>query len=234
MKPQINHLTWHDSRGVLRSPVTVALVTDLHDCAYETWLHAMDNADLIAVVGDLTNRHTADMPKNAERFLRDAASIAPVMYSIGNHEIKMQESGAWRQIMERSPAVILDNTLYRFRDDLVIGGLSSGEKPVNTRVLDSLEKEHGLRLLLCHHPEYFKPEILHRSVDLTLSGHAHGGQIRIFGQGVYAPGQGLFPRWTSGFYFDRRLLVSRGVGSHGLPRLFDPCELILLTLLPRE
>ncbi|MBQ7306303.1 MAG: hypothetical protein IJW85_08850 [Clostridia bacterium] len=68
-------------------------------------------------------------------------------------------------------------------------------------------------------------------IDLTLSGHAHGGQVRLFGRGLFAPGQGILPRLTSGWYFDRRLLVSRGLtNSAGAPRINDPCELILLHL----
>ncbi|MBQ3816071.1 MAG: metallophosphoesterase, partial [Clostridia bacterium] len=58
----------------------------------------------------------------------------------------------------------------------------------------------GFHILLCHHPEYWEPLVHGRRIELTVSGHAHGGQWRIFGRGVYAPGQGLFPRYTSGLY----------------------------------
>ena len=81
------------------------------------------------------------------------------------------------------------------------------------------------------------PENL-REPDLDLFRRANdrsGGQVRLMGRGLYAPGQGLFPMLTSGWYFDRRLLVSRGLtNSAGVPRLFNPCELILLHLEPKE
>lgn len=235
MKLQINRITWADPRGALHAPIRLALVTDLHDGPYKEWLHAMDGVDLIAVAGDLSNRHVAELPKRAEHFLLDAGEIAPVLCSVGNHERKMREAATWREIMDRSAAAVLDNTVFRLRDDLVIGGFSSQDSVKDTFVLDTLEGESGLRLLLCHHPEYFRPWVQGRSVDLTLAGHAHGGQVRIFGQGLFAPGQGLFPRLTSGFYFDRRLFVSRGVSNHGpIPRINDPCELIILTLVPKD
>ncbi|MBQ6175163.1 MAG: metallophosphoesterase [Clostridia bacterium] len=235
MTPQINRITWTDPGGRLRRPVKIAFVSDLHDCDHTSWLRHAEGVDLIAVAGDLTNRHVHELPKHAEAFLRDAARIAPVFCSIGNHERRMPKAVEWRDIMDRSGVTVLDNAAIRYREDLSIGGFSSQESVTDLTAVDLLEREPGFRLLLCHHPEYFEPWILGRGVDLTLSGHAHGGQIRLFNRGLYSPGQGLFPKWTSGFYFHRRLLVSRGVGNHGaLPRINDPCELILLTLLPEN
>ena len=88
----------------------------------------------------------------------------------------------------------------------------------------------GWRLLLCHHPEYWPRFLRELPIPLTLSGHAHGGQIRIFGRGLYAPGQGFLPKYTSGLY-EGRLLVSRGLSNNVvIPRLFNPTELVYLDL----
>lgn len=88
---------------------------------------------------------------------------------------------------------------------------------------------------MCHHPEYYPKYVKTLDIDLTVSGHAHGGQVRIGRQGLYAPGQGLLPRLTGGFYDDGRLLVSRGLtNSTWAPRLNNPCELVLIQLLPEE
>ena len=74
-----------------------------------------------------------------------------------------------------------------------------------------------------------------REIDLTLSGHAHGGQIRLFGQGLYAPGQGVFPRLTGGFYDGGRLLVSRGMtNTVRIPRIGNPCELVMIEISPQD
>ena len=68
-------------------------------------------------------------------------------------------------------------------------------------------------------------------IALTVAGHCHGGQVRIGRQGLYAPGQGVLPRLTSGLYFDDRLLVSRGVtNATWAPRINCGCEVILLHL----
>ena len=81
------------------------------------------------------------------------------------------------------------------------------------------------KILLCHHPEYW-PLLRSRKLDLVLSGHAHGGQWRIMGRGVYAPGQGFFPKLTSGVV-ENRLLISRGLANTTIiPRINNPVEIV--------
>ena len=236
MKFEVNRITWQDKRGALKTPFTAAVICDVHDGQWEHIITHLQGVDAILVVGDLTNRHSRHMPRQAEAFLKALVQSAPTWYAIGNHELKMSHAKEWREMMERSGAHVLDNSVERIRDDIWLGGLSSQRKPKdnNTAVCQLSEKD-GFRLLLCHHPEYFKRLVEPYEIDLTLSGHAHGGQFRFFNQGVYSPGQGIFPRLTSGFYFDRRLLVSRGTGTPGpVPRLWNSCELILLTLEPNQ
>lgn len=69
-----------------------------------------------------------------------------------------------------------------------------------------------------------------RSVDLVISGHAHGGQIAIGKQGLYAPGQGIFPKYSRGLYHGR-MIVSAGAGNPcRMPRWNNPCEVLIITL----
>ena len=84
---------------------------------------------------------------------------------------------------------------------------------------------------MCHHPEYYEWYPIIKSADLVLSGHAHGGQWRFFGRGVYAPGQGLWPKYTKGVY-DGRLVVSAGCSNSTtpVPRLFNPSEVVFVSL----
>jgi predicted MPP superfamily phosphohydrolase len=69
-----------------------------------------------------------------------------------------------------------------------------------------------------------------RKIDLVLSGHAHGGQWRFLGQGILSPGQGLFPKYTSGVHEGRygRMIISRGLSNpyKAVPRFGNPCELV--------
>jgi predicted MPP superfamily phosphohydrolase len=98
--------------------------------------------------------------------------------------------------------------------------------------LDAFSSVEGFKLLLCHHPEYYPRYIRERDIDLTLSGHAHGGQWQIVGRGIFAPGQGLFPRYTGGVY-EGRLVVSRGLtNTVSVPRFGNPTELVRIHLLP--
>ena len=106
-------------------------------------------------------------------------------------------------------------------------------QPPNLDWLDSFEHSGMFRILLCHHPEYWPRYLRKRSIDLVLSGHAHGGQIRLFGRGLYAPGQGIFPRYTSSVH-EGRLVVSRGLANTTvIPRLFNPPEIVYVELSPR-
>ena len=158
-------------------------------------------------------------------------------------------------MVRETGVTLLDNAWTR-RGPLVIGGLSSayvtgyglyraerGGFPVPENIhhvargvvpglgwLTDYTAQEGFHLLLCHHPEYWPRYLRALPIQLTLSGHAHGGQIRLFGQGLYAPGQGLLPNYTSGLY-ENRLLVSRGLSNNVIiPRLFNPTELVYLDL----
>ena len=98
--------------------------------------------------------------------------------------------------------------------------------------LDYFEKESGFKILLSHHPEYWKlrePFLATRNIDLVISGHAHGGQIRMLGQGIYAPSQGLLPAYTKGIYEGEfgKMVVSAGMANtYRIPRLFNPPEIV--------
>ncbi|MBQ8081955.1 MAG: metallophosphoesterase [Clostridia bacterium] len=109
--------------------------------------------------------------------------------------------------------------------------------------LDRFEQAPGYKLLLCHHPEYWtqkNPPLRDRRIDLTVSGHAHGGQWRFywrgFWRGVFAPGQGLFPQYTEGLHEGPmgRLIVSRGLSNTcaPIPRFMNPREIVYIRLEP--
>ena len=222
-----------DSRGALRSPLRAAVVADLHNGDVADVLPRLREADVILVPGDLLDRHRRGFGQ-VKAFLRLAPEAAPTFFSLGNHDWKSQDSAAFLEELALSGVTVLDNRIHRLRADLVLGGLSSrpaGE--VDSAVVGALAREEGFRLLLCHHPEYYGRYVQGQGIDLTVSGHAHGGQWVIRGRGLYAPGQGLLPRYTCGFYDGEHLLVSRGMTNNThLPRFCNPCELLMLTLLP--
>ena len=242
MKRQLTEIT--RSSPKIHQPVTFAVVADLHNAPYEDVIPALQGADAILILGDLVNRHREGYT-HAARFLQEAPTWAPTYYSIGNHERKFQQLSDYWPLVEASGVTVLDDAFCAV-GEVILGGFSSiypsdergigafhGRGLTPPAFLQEMVRQPGFRLLMCHHPEYYPLFLRELDLDLTLAGHAHGGQIRIAGQGLYAPGQGLLPRLTSGWYERDRLFVSRGMtNSARAPRLWNPCELVLLHLIP--
>lgn len=231
MKRQLTEYTFRSEK--IERPLRLAVAADIHSSPFDDVLEEFTRCDAVLIPGDLVDRHRRNN-ENAYRFLEAAPECAPVFYSIGNHERKFRDRAAYLEKVRTSKVTLLDNESISFMG-IRIGGLSSvKEKQPDMAFLDRFEKEEGYRLLLCHHPEVYRDFVSGRDIDLTLAGHAHGGQIQIAGHGLYAPGQGLFPKLTHGLYDGGKLLVSRGMTNGAkprIPRIGNPCELIILNLV---
>ncbi len=229
----------------ITQPLTFAFSADFHNGDADEALSLMRGCDAILIGGDLVNRHSRHGWRNAARFLDLAPRVAPTFYNLGNHERLLPDIAEYLPLLQKSDVTVLDDCFVDFRG-ITLGGVSSARKmpgmpPVRAQMdakkpfLQAMAARDGFKLLLCHHPEYFAPLVQGLDIDLTLAGHAHGGQVRIGSQGVYSPGQGLFPKLTSGFYFDDKLFISRGMtNSACAPRLWCPCELVMVQLLPNR
>lgn len=177
------------------------------------------------VYGILGNRNKGNA-ENAYRFLREAEKIAPVFISIGNHEWYLTDED--RDVIHKTGVRLLDNEDCEWKG-IHIGGLSSG---ADINWLTKYRSKDGFKVLLCHHPEYYERYKL-ADFDLVLSGHVHGGQWRIAGRGVFAPDQGMFPKYSHGVY-DGKLVVSAGCSNTtAFPRFGNPCEVVLVFLHDR-
>ncbi len=213
-----------------------AVVADLHDRegARVADLVLSLSPDAVLIPGDLYEsppRRHAFAYEEAVMLLARLTPHVPVFYAPGNHDYTVP--AAFLDACERLGVIRLSDSSCEW-EGIRIGGVASmqydGQTP-NAAFLSRFAAEEGYKLLLCHHPEYYR-HIRPLAVDLTVAGHAHGGQWRIFGRGVFSPGQGLFPRYTAGLY-EGRLLVSRGLKiSRPIPRLFNDREIILLSLTP--
>lgn len=230
---QINHITIRSER--IRRTLCLAVTPDFHNGDVDLVLSSCQGADAILIVGDLVDRHDhrTNGFDNAVRFLQEAPDVAPVFYSIGNHERKLKTREEYWLHVEKSHVTVLDDRFVEF-GGIVLGGLTSRKGGPETAWLSDMAAQDDFRLLMCHHPEYFYRHVAPYDIDLTIAGHAHGGQVRIGEQGLYSPGQGILPRLTSGFYCDGRLLVSRGVtNATWAPRINCACEIIMLHLEPK-
>jgi len=171
-------------------------------------------------------------------FLREASCIAPIFLSTGNHEWYYTDEDY--ELIKKTHTTLLDNAhVYVDINEkkILIGGLSTR---VDLKWLDDFcDLEAEYKILLCHHPEYVQRYIVERGcMDLIVSGHAHGGQWRVFGRvPIYAPGQGLFPKYTRGVYNTKAgpLVVSTGCSNHiKYPRWGNPCEVVVINLLDED
>lgn len=215
---------------------TMVMLSDLHNKRYKRILRKVKRLkpDYILLCGDFVDRHFKTY-KRAMPFMRKIADIAPCYFSYGNHEIKFPKLTA--EELTEAGITVLDNRFVRVTDftfggQIPIGASEEMGNPVTLDWLDDFEKANGFRILLCHHPEEYLKYVKGKDIDLTLSGHAHGGQWVLFGHGILAPGQGLFPKYTHG-QFDH-LIVGTGCSNPPgplIPRIRNPKEIVKLNFL---
>ncbi len=220
-----------------------AFLSDLHDCDNAVLIKTLKASapDAVLVGGDFF--HSTEKYERGIEFLKLCAAEYPTFCSLGNHERKSDIDVA--RLVKGSGAILLDDRAEDF-EGIRLGGLSSGYKHMevqghfektpapNLEWLEKFSHLRGTKILLSHHPEYYPRYIKDKNIDLTLSGHAHGGQWRFFGRGVFAPGQGIFPKYTSGIY-DGKFIVSRGLGNQtSFPRINNEEEIIIIDLVPKE
>lgn len=205
--------------------------------------------DLICITGDFLDSRRTDLDFALE-LAGQLAEIAPAVYVTGNHEARLKDLSALEAgLAARGVRVLRDGwtPLARGGEEIALLGLddpgfAAGEDWTLAEGLDqtqarlsALLAQAGDRfsLVLSHRPELL-PAYAEAGADLVLSGHAHGGQVRLPGiGGLFAPGQGILPRLTSGVHArgETRLVVSCGLGNSAFPwRVFNPPEIVTVTL----
>lgn len=219
---------------------------------------AAEEPDLICLVGDIFNEDADE--EEIERMcalIQNAAELAPAYFSMGNHEYAYQKShtSSVRERIEAAGAVVLDQEFL----DLTLNGTPvrlggyegyyhtphmDTSDPERQKTLSAFETEFQdtdrLKILMDHIPTgwldwNYRDKL---PVDLVLSGHYHGGIIRIpiLEQGLYAPYVGKFPPYTKGIFVGEKatcILTTGMAGSYGLPRFFNPPEICVVDLLPK-
>jgi len=202
------------------------------------------NPDLIVITGDLIDGRKPNIDI-AINYVKQAKEVAPIYFISGNHEEfsnvyndlekKLEELGV--TILDDNSQVIEKNganlTLLGLKDPTFSREKNQGNSPFEEKLKTLKEKDDNFTILLSHRPEYINLYVKY-NIDLVFSGHAHGGQVRVpFVGGLYAPGQGLFPKYTSGIYSENNtsMVVSRGLGNSIFPlRVFNRPELLVVTL----
>lgn len=229
----------------------IAQVSDLHNSAMGKpggkLLAALQGAqpDIIAITGDMIDSRHTDIPAALE-FAAEAVKIAPCYYVPGNHESRISEYETLKQGLLDLGVTVLENEkveIHHSGETINLLGVMDPSfeadywqvfpEDVMDKNVGDLSQESGFTILLSHRPEMVDIYAQH-SIDLALSGHAHGGQVRLpFVGAVYAPGQGLFPKYDAGLFEKENttMIVSRGIGNSVIPlRFHNPPELVLITL----
>lgn len=229
----------------------IVQISDFHNATFgegnEKILEILkeEKPDLIAITGDLVDSNRTDF-EVATHFVTQAVQIAPCYYVTGNHEARLGEAYQnWKaQLMEAGVTVLQDEEVdvWRGEERIQVIGLDDPEftdrdPSIQTSILETklarMELQDGFQLLLSHRPEAFAAYVA-QDVDLVLSGHAHGGQVRLpLLGGVIAPHQGLFPQYDGGVYSEGHtvMVVSRGIGNSTFPvRVNNPPEVVVVQL----
>ncbi len=222
----LTRYAWHT--GKLSKPVKLAVVSDLHDEPYEDIIPMLDEADMLLVPGDISNRYKKTWATGTA-FLTEVVKRLPTYVSMGNHEIKQDDYMAVVRDIEDTGAEMLINR-YVKAGEIWLGGWYNPEAVLVDDMLDEFDALKGCKVLMAHKPDYYEKFIAGHDIDLIIAGHAHGGQVRYFGRGIYSPGQGLLPRYTRGIE-RANMIVSAGAGNpNHLPRFNNPNEVLMITI----
>lgn len=210
--------------------------------------------DVIAITGDLFDRQGDSVPKE---LIKKLTKIAPVYYSPGNHEydVKSAYEEDYKPFLEEAGVINVEDktaTIEVNGQKLQISGLRSSanldyDYPYYEEGLAEIKKQQDAQyyqILLSHMPDYFKLYV-ENGFDLTLSGHTHGGIVRIpyTNIGAIAPGpqRTLLPKYVYGEHSKdgKTMIISAGLGAGSLhqkafPRLGNPYEIVAVTIKPES
>lgn len=238
----------------LTAEVRLAVVTDFHSSDNADDVVAMVAScapDAVLLVGDLFDDDTQNRPtERTLSLMRQLSALYPCYYVSGNHEAWTGEMDALYQQTEEAGVTVLrmsSGVLTVRGQRIALCGIPdpyemvfSGAPDTEEQLRQALEDVDSadFTVLLAHRPELLA-KYAQFPLDLVVSGHAHGGQVRIPGvlNGLYAPNQGWFPKLAGGAYTQNgtTLIVSRGLAVRTrLPRIFNRPEVVLVRCLPAE
>lgn len=252
-------ITKYEIKRQFADDIRIVQLTDLHNSEFGTSnselieLVSSQTPDLILLTGDMLNGFEENT-EIAVNLVRNLTEIAPVYFSYGNHEDEWEETfeGELKELFEEAGAIVLGNEYQDIEingTQLRIGGYygyykqpgmlnQSEERQAELDFTEEFENTDRYKILLCHIPTaWLDWEYMDKyPVDLVLSGHYHGGQVKLpFVGGLYAPYVGLFPEYTEGFFEGdaATCILSTGLGSSAwIPRLYNPPEVVVIDLIP--
>ena len=227
----------------------IVQLSDLHGA-----LFGEDNRDLLKVVakerpdyifltGDLLDQYRATPHSYAVSLGGALADIAPTYFVTGNHDWALPDVPGLKRALEVAGVQVLTNeytVLARDGDNAVLAGIDDPNGYADQKTPEEVAEEvraafaDPFWILLAHRNNYFEDEYCRLGADLVISGHGHGGLVRLpFTDGLVSVERTFFPSYTAGFYQagGADLFVSRGLGNSGRTfRLFNRPQVAVLTL----
>lgn len=228
----------------------IALITDLHGNKYgkeqRTLIYAIDKEkpDIVLLGGDIFDDKISY--EKSEETIAILSEKYKCYYVTGNHEYWSKDVDNIISIVESYGIKVLSGEVDTIDINGQLVNICGVEDPEyyiyksegvsieeQLKTVDKRANRNYYTILLSHRPEYYELYSQY-GFDLVLSGHAHGGQWRIPGilNGLYAPNQGLFPKYAGGLYEYKggNLVVSRGLDRQGVkaPRIFNRPELVII------
>ena len=239
------------------------LISDLHNKVYGNKNDKVIasvrkmNPDFIILAGDLvTSQVSEDMTPGIE-LVNTLSQNYKIYYGLGNHESKMRQEPdrfgdkfdtLMRAVSCKNVKVLQNESVDLSEFNIRVTGLDLDldyfahfkiEKMRDNYLQETLPEYNKSKcnLLIAHNPDYFE-DYARWGAQLVLSGHVHGGIMRLpFLGGVIAPSYKIFPKYDGGIFRSGEavMLLGRGMGSHTIPlRFFNPAELYEVVLKPSK
>ncbi len=198
------------------------------------------NPDIVVITGDYVNSDRCTEFNVDYSYLDEIAKLYPVYFVSGEQEQDILFYEKMKEKIKKINVHILENSVIELNketDKIYLMGVDDSSfffenvAIMNEKIKEN--KKEGFTILLSHRPELIDI-YTENKIDLVLSGHALGGQIRLpFVGEFYSSNQGFYPDYTSGFYKQENttVYVSRGIGNTFIPvRLFNRPEINVITL----
>lgn len=223
----------------------IVQISDLHNAQFGKDNHRLLSKirdldpDIIVITGDLIDRRRTNVDISIA-FIEAAAGIVPTYYVPGNHERQLDGlENIYDRISHAGAKLMLEENLLLQRDQQFIrlSGIPDTSFYPENRFADAVKQllpdDEIYTILLSHQPQDF-PAYVDAGADLVLTGHAHGGQIRLpYLGGLISLTEGLFPKYDDGIHVqdDTTMIISRGLGQTVIPiRINNRPEIVVVTL----
>lgn len=255
--------TYQIESDKIKSPYSFVVLSDLHNTSFGKKNHKLIEKikslkpDGILIAGDMITAKPNVSFENAVYLLQTLSEEYPIFYGNGNHEQRLffypeTYGNMGNEYVEKLKACHVFPLKNTYTDlvtsNIRISGFEMDRmyyKRFKQQVMapDYIRNQIGeasrekFQILIAHNPD-FMDNYTKWNADLVLSGHIHGGIMRLpFLGGVISPSCTFFPKYDGGKFEQENttLILSRGLGTHTLPvRIFNPGELVCVHLKPKK